>query len=206
MRQRADRRACRAPREHATGDGRDDRAREHRARGHQKALVAGPLERPDLDERPREEDGDDARRETAPACTQDGAGRKMMRFLRDVPDGGASWSFDLLWGGPSPGANPYFGYWKHSGSPNGTHRSVSYQPENLYNQVVTHAVYMKAASSNTAADGVLRIWVNGALLGEWTNIPMGSMGFHRFQWPMIVRGPVHDMTEYWWDIVAWSPN
>jgi hypothetical protein len=140
------------------------------------------------------------------------AGRKMARFLRADVGGGAQWSFDLLFSGPSPGAVPFLGYFNEaSGSvnPDGSGNdeyTMSFDPEDFYNQVVTITYYMKAASSNSSFDGKLYFWWNGSLKLQRDDVPMGAMAFHRFQAPMIIRSPETDMTEYWWDVVAWEPG
>lgn len=140
------------------------------------------------------------------------AGRKMFRVLRDIPDRGALWGFDLLFHGPSPGATPGLGYFTEvSGGINpdgsgGAQYLLGFQPEDFYNQPVTITYCMGASSADDAFDGWLRFWWAGEQYLDRTDVPMGSMAFHRFQAPMIIRSPEKDMTDYWWDIVAWIPR
>jgi hypothetical protein len=140
---------------------------------------------------------------TNPACGN--AGRKILLALRDVSDRGLAGRIDYVWPGPSP-VRPRF---EGSGTGDvalGPNQGVAFDPQSLVGDVITQTVYLQAASSGGAADGVLKLWVNKSLVLEEQSVRMGASAFHRFQFPTIFRAPVHDQTEYFWDIIAWEPK
>jgi hypothetical protein len=71
---------------------------------------------------------------------------------------------------------------------------------------MTWTLYFRAASSPSANDGIARVWVNGQLIIETTTGSFGPEGYHRFQLPATFRAPQFNQSEYYWDIVAWTPN
>lgn len=42
--------------------------------------------------------------------------------------------------------------------------------------------YIKASTTNTSRDGIVRWWINGQLAGNYTNINYGSKGFDEWVW------------------------
>ena len=123
------------------------------------------------------------------------AGRKVMLVLRDVPDEGGNGRIDYLWPGSAP-VQPSVGFQPLNRG--------AFQPQDHVGQTLQQTLYLQAESSPTANDGVLRLWVNGALVMEFVG-DVGPEAFHRFQFPSTFRAPIQDQTEYWWDIVAWEP-
>jgi hypothetical protein len=113
-----------------------------------------------------------------------------------------------VWGnqGTSPAYARGEGWYGVVGNPSQVHFNVSaWYPEDHYNEVITQTVYLKAESFEGAGDGVFKVWVNGVLRANWTNIKIGSEAVDRFDYGSVFRSPHFDMTEYWWDFVAWVP-
>lgn len=147
-----------------------------------------------------------------------GYGMKRFRFLRKLPDSdGAHRSFDLIW----PGGNPAYQILTEGGGnfpeiegennslrPDAMHenRGTPFRPESHIGQVIDVIFYMQAASGRDVPDGVVRQWVNGVLRFEHAGTLFDEYEFDRVQWPMIINAPVQDQSEYWWDMVFWSPQ
>lgn len=74
------------------------------------------------------------------------------------------------------------------------------------NQVVTYTAYVKASSSISAADGIVRVWCNGELISERTDTNYGAYGFDRLEaFGGTFEKPRWNQTEYFWDFVVWKP-
>jgi hypothetical protein len=69
----------------------------------------------------------------------------------------------------------------------------------------TTTVYVKAASSSTATNGIVRIWINGSLVVDQTDVPATAEAIDRWQFPdNCVKIPA-PQAEYFWDILVWRP-
>lgn len=77
--------------------------------------------------------------------------------------------------------------------------------EEAINQVNTYTAYAKCSSSMSAADGIVRVWMNGQLISERTNVNYGDYAIYHFQMGAQFEKPRWNQTEYWWDIVSWYP-
>jgi hypothetical protein len=132
------------------------------------------------------------------------AGAKRFLVLRDVPDRGGAGRTDLLWPGPAP-AIPRLAIDTRNWSLS-QNRGSTFDPQTHVGEVMTWTLYFRAASSPSANDGIARVWVNGQLIIETTTGSFGPEGYHRFQLPATFRAPQFNQSEYYWDIVAWTPN
>jgi hypothetical protein len=54
-------------------------------------------------------------------------------------------------------------------------------------------------------DGTIRLWVDGVMVFEDTTIAIGSSDFTRINLMSRLNSPSFDMTDYWWEMVAWEP-
>ena len=73
------------------------------------------------------------------------------------------------------------------------------------NTDVTFTAYLKASSTNAATDGIVRLWANGEMISERTDVNHAAFGFDRLQILNIMQKPRFTQTEYIWDIVVWAP-
>jgi hypothetical protein len=133
------------------------------------------------------------------------AGRKYLLMPRAVPGLGNRGRADVVWAGPAPvkvqwnfvNLPPWRGNRSLNRSP--------FDPEAHYNKAITFTMYFQAESSPGASDGILRIWYNGVLRGEWLSQPVGDTAIDRFNMSDTFQSPIQDQTEYFWDLVAWLP-
>lgn len=69
----------------------------------------------------------------------------------------------------------------------------------------TTTVHVRAASSNTTADGVFQLWIDGALLIDQHDVPASADPIYAWSFPTTcVQVPVAQ-SEYFWDIFVWKP-
>jgi hypothetical protein len=138
---------------------------------------------------------------TNAACSN--AARKALLIPRDVPDLGNYGRMGYTWAGPAP-VKPLLTQTTPDFAAYGNASDFDYQ--GAQGQDIIQTVYYKAASSETAYDGVIRLWINGRLIVEAVGAPIMHYGFHRFSLPTVMRAPSLDQSEYVWDIVAWEPK
>jgi hypothetical protein len=69
----------------------------------------------------------------------------------------------------------------------------------------TSAVHVKVASSNTVADGVFQLWVDGKLVIDQHDVPATAEPFDRWSFPETCVVVPQPQSEYFWDILAWVP-
>jgi len=140
---------------------------------------------------------------TNPKCGTAGNGaRKEFMALRDVPGMGSQGRLEYLWAGPAP-AHPKI----TSDALNLVYNplsGVAFDPQAHMGEVISQTIELQAASSATATDGIVRLWINGVKVIENTHAPIGPEAFQRFQFPTTFNSPSQDQSEYFWDIVAWS--
>jgi hypothetical protein len=131
------------------------------------------------------------------------AGRKSLLVARAVPNMGAAGRIEYLWAGPAPVMPKVT-----SDALNLSYlplKGVSVDLQAQVGKVITQTLELKAASSATAKDGIVRLWINGVKVVESLSAPIGPEAFHRFQIPSTFNSPMQDQSEYFWDIVAWTP-
>jgi len=79
-------------------------------------------------------------------------------------------------------------------------------PQAVGGQPFVTTLYFKAASTNTASDGVFRLWINGVLTFERTDVPAGNLPFDQYQifstWPDVPQA----QCEYLWNMLVWVPK
>lgn len=147
-----------------------------------------------------------------PADPVKNAAGKRIRLFRDLPDATRyTRGFDILYHGHETGLACYAEL--ASSSPLFPSEQNAYgaifpgvDPAPWINQVVTTTLAIEPSSSDAAADGSVRVWMQAAKVLDLTaKAALGVPGFSGFEFPMIFRSPAFDQTEYWWDVVAWEP-
>jgi hypothetical protein len=137
-------------------------------------------------------------------CGEGGGDR--VRFLRDVRGEGAKNSFGLVWTGSTDATSQHFA--GEAFDPDeriAQNRGSDFHPSRHANQTITTTIYVQAASGPDEDDGVLALWQDGELRLLRRDVRLGSEAFDRFQFPELMRHTAREMTEYWWDVVAWEP-
>lgn len=90
-----------------------------------------------------------------------------------------------------------------------------YSTERMVGKPVRMTVELRASSGLSGSmdpymkfkpDGLIRVWVDGVLAYESTTIRIGSSDFTRINLMSRLNSPSFDMTDYWWDMVAWTPG
>ncbi len=70
----------------------------------------------------------------------------------------------------------------------------------------TTTLYFKTASTNTATDGIFRVWIDGTLVFQRTDVPAGNLPFDQWEifatWPNVPQA----QCEYMWDALVWVPK
>jgi hypothetical protein len=110
---------------------------------------------------------------------------------------------DHTW--PGPNSTPRFENFGGVAGATNLQFDVPWNPSAHINETLLVTHYFQAESSVGARDGIVRVWVNGVLLMDKTNIHTGVNGVDRFQFPSVFMAPAINQTEYFWDIVAWTP-
>lgn len=59
-------------------------------------------------------------------------------------------------------------------------------------------VYLKASTTNTSRDGIVRWWVNGAPAGSYTNMNLSSLGLNEWVWSETWDGTVNPVPAVDW--------
>jgi len=157
----------------------------------------------------------------------DVSGFKFMHFWTYAPTGTlfqAATAYeesrsDWLWAGSSVGGvgiiAPQLTYnaYSHSWSPaaeGATFPNVSspYAPNGAVpanSMWHKQTFYYKAASSETAADGVVKWWLNGILVMSKTNCDHGNYPFKRLSWTSTHRCVQYNSVEMHKNLVIWTP-
>lgn len=132
------------------------------------------------------------------------AGRKMFLISRPNPSTREGARMEYIWPGPAPVipriTSDMLNYRV------GPIAGASFDPQLHVGQTIVQTLELKAESSPGARDGIVRLWINGVKIIEDLHAPIGTEGFSRFQMPATFRAPAQDQTEYYWDVVAWSPQ
>ena len=69
----------------------------------------------------------------------------------------------------------------------------------------TTTVHVKAASSNTTADGVFQLWIDSTLVLDRHDVPAQADAFDRWQFPSTCVQVSQPQSEYFWDFLVWRP-
>ena len=89
-----------------------------------------------------------------------------------------------------------------------------YSPERLEGRPVRYTVYARASTALSGSmesykkftpDGVVRVWVDGVLVFDRSNLVLPSSAINRVNLMSRLNSPSFEMTDYWWDMVAWQP-
>jgi hypothetical protein len=129
-------------------------------------------------------------------------GRKVFLMGRSDPNDGRGnfGRLDLIWPGPAPSL-----FRIETGNYN-WQTDGAWNPQQHVGEVLTITLYFKAASSDAAADGIARVWVNGAQIINVTNALIGPRSFTGPELPSVFNQPQYDQIEYFWDLVVWTPG
>lgn len=90
-------------------------------------------------------------------------------------------------------------------NPAAFNQTGAFDIRNAINQTIIYTNYTKVSSSIGASDGIVRIWANGELISERTDVNHGDYGIYHFQIGAQFEKPRWCQTEYLWDIVSWYP-
>jgi len=80
-----------------------------------------------------------------------------------------------------------------------------WNPQSTLGRTYTTTLYMKASSGANVADGVYRIWIDGALRLDARNVSFQPWAFDTFSFPTVCHNMPVAASEYYWDVLAWSP-
>jgi uncharacterized protein YjdB len=111
---------------------------------------------------------------------------------------------DYMWTGASP-VSPYV---VRQGEPLFQANALSSAPvqvEGLVGRTATHTLYLQRESAPGAADGVVRLWIDGQLVLENTHAALDATPFRRIFWPGVAPLPLQRQSEYYWDVLVWEP-
>ncbi len=127
----------------------------------------------------------------------------------------------LTWVNQSPQNNCHVSGW-YGECADGTHQSTgSFKPNGVTNGVISAGsgwhrieIYQKASSTGTSRDGIIRIWIDGVLSTNYTNVNLSPEGFGNVQYNHTWDGgytcAVRDCSRAWhhyWDHLRVSvPN
>lgn len=135
-----------------------------------------------------------------------GAGQKLMRMTG--PDWGTDiWRATALFKGGEPGT---FDWWSESTPSYGANHSQATDAE--YQNVEWTIIYrLKCESAQGAGDGAvgLRVlrdgvdWKQGPK--EMTGANVGGPSIGGFGFPTVMNTPIQDQSQYFYDIVIWTP-
>jgi hypothetical protein len=128
------------------------------------------------------------------------AGGKRFRCVGDGWAGGEG-EASVVMAGPEP--------WRPRGVGSAFPRDHSgkrtFEDQELVGRVVTYVYHIRVSSGPGVKDGVFEQWINGDQMFDAHDIEVDIKNVKRFKQPTVMRSPKYDMTEYIWDIVAWSP-
>jgi hypothetical protein len=132
------------------------------------------------------------------------AGRKMMLMCRVQADGGCYNRMDYLYPGPAPVKPRIDNNVIQCNC--GLLPGVAFNPQDYVGKTIVTTEELKAESSPGAADGIVRMWVNGVKIIENTHARIGAQAFNRFELTPTFNSPAQNQTEYIWDVVSWVPQ
>jgi hypothetical protein len=127
------------------------------------------------------------------------------RFVWMADRDGASQRTEVKWLGAPETATPAVNV-KGISTALRANQGWSFLPQEHAGEVIIQTVYLQAESAPGAADGVVRLWVNGQLFLEHTGLALGDAAFDEFHFPWKSAAPVTGQSEYFWDILLWEPN
>ena len=125
-------------------------------------------------------------------------GRYLWMAKRD----GTSDRVELKWAGRDP-VGPVI---RTRGKTYGLRDGVTFDPQQHVGETLLHTLYVQAESRSGAADGIVRLWVNGQLLIDATGLAIGRHKVYRFHFPWSADAPASGQSEYFWDVLVWEPT
>ena len=128
----------------------------------------------------------------------------VKRFLmaRDGVSGGSLDRIDYVWTRENPSAARVQMddlNWGFNSSP------TVWQPNTYLGRVYTTTIYFKASSANGVKDGIYRIWIDGTLVLNASNVVLDGYGIDRFHFPDTSHNFPIPASEYYWDFLIWTP-
>jgi uncharacterized protein YjdB len=127
-----------------------------------------------------------------------------MSIFRDNDDDDSGGSLKMWFAG-RPRATAEFEQDALGGGLTDGNQGWTFAPSQFAGKVVKFTAFVQAASAPKAHDGILRVWINGSLYFEQTNLALGPQGISRFEFPGWRFGTIAT-SEYFWDIVAWASD
>jgi uncharacterized protein YjdB len=128
----------------------------------------------------------------------------VMSLFRDNADDGGAGSLKMWYAG-RPRATASLEQEALGGGLSDGNQGWTFAPSQFAGKVVKFTVFVQAASSPKAHDGVVRVWINGSLYFEQTNLALGAQAISRFEFPGWRFGTIAT-SEYFWDVVAWASD
>ena len=127
---------------------------------------------------------------------------KIGRFLWMAKRDGTSDRVELKWAGAGP-VQPVI---KSRGVTYVPAPDATFDPQAHVGETLLHTLFVQAESAPGAADGILRLWVNGRLIINRTALAIGSQPVYRIHFPWVADAPLAGQSEYFWDVVVWEPT
>ena len=78
--------------------------------------------------------------------------------------------------------------------------------EQYIGRTATHTLFVEAASAPGAADGTIRLWIDGVLVVDRRGLALDAAAFRRLDLPGLTPRSKPRQTEYFHDIVVWEPS
>lgn len=127
---------------------------------------------------------------------------KAGRFLWMAKRDGTTDRIELKWSGAGP-VQPVV---KSRGMTYVPAAGVTFDPQMHVGETLLHTLYVQAESSPGAADGVLRLWVNGQVIIDQSGLAIGTQPVYRMHFPWAGPSPITGQSEYFWDVLVWEPT
>ena len=134
-------------------------------------------------------------------------GPKRFLIGRTDVGGSANGRLDYVWTRSNPSAVRAQIDWFNWGI-NGN--AADWSPQNNIGKEYTTTIYVKVSSNNGttngAADGIYRVWIDGKLVLNGTNLTIGSWALDLLNFPTINGEVPAPCSEYYWDFLIWKPG
>ena len=134
-------------------------------------------------------------------------GPKRFLIGRTDVGGSANGRLDYVWTRSNPSAVRAQIDWFNWGI---NARAADWNPQGYIGRTYTTTIYVKVSSSNGttngAADGIYRVWIDGALVLNGTNLSIGSWALDLLNFPTINGEVPAPCSEYYWDFLIWRPG
>ena len=141
--------------------------------------------------------------------TSPNAARKMLRTV------GPRWTSDIqrttaIFPGPEPLRFRLYGDYNTPSSR--SDGSLNFVTQDLENRELVFTYRIRAESAQGVQDGISAWWLHDGTTGELidsamkTDAEFGFYGTSIVTFPTVMRSPVEDMSEYYWDVLLWTTD